>query len=89
MPQIHRRKGKRNSAPPSTPIVVFVYGVRIEGQVCDTADGGLGILLPPETGLKEKQQVRILFKGERRMAIVTSARTAPDGEGDLVGLKFR
>lgn len=86
MPQIHRRKGKRNSVESSTPIVVFVYGLRIEGCVCDTSSSGLGVLLPANTGLEERQQVRVLYEGRRQMAVVVSVRAEPDGE--RVGLKL-
>ena len=86
MAQVRRRKGNRQPVRVPTPIVVFVYEKRIEGNVVDTSPNGVGVLLPANTGLSEQQAVKILYQRQRKSAKVV--RVEPTEEGDRVGLKI-
>jgi hypothetical protein len=86
MSQIRRRKGNRFPAKVEMPIVVYLYEQRIEGRVIDHSNAGLGVLLPPESGLVEHKSVRILYQHRRQMAKV--ARVLITDDGDQVGLKL-
>ena len=84
--KIEGRKGNRFPAKVEMPIVVYVYDKRIEGRVIDHSHTGLGVMLPPESGLVETKSVRILYQYRRQMAKV--ARVVKTDEGDQVGLKL-
>ena len=86
MAQVRRRQGNRFPTKVSTPIVVFVLGKRIEGEVVDRSDKGLGVLLPANCGLEAQKSVRVLFEKRQQMAKV--ARVEPSENGDRVGLKL-
>ena len=86
MSNTYRRKGNRVVAAEPIRISVFVYGKRIEGFILDKCDGGLGILVPLNSGLKEQQVIRVVIGLERKMAKV--ARVEATKNGDRVGIKL-
>ena len=86
MGRIRRRKGNRIPVAIETPIVICIYGGRIEGHVIDESDSGVGAIFPGGSGLKVGQIVRILLNRDRRMGKVGRIELR-DGK-DFVGIKL-
>ena len=84
MAKINRRRGARIPVVADSQIALYVGNRRIEGRLIDESDQGLGIVLPHDCGLRERQKVQIMFRRARRDAKVAYVR--PTEDGDRVGL---
>ena len=85
--RIVRRKGTRQPVRHNLPISVIAASGRLEGKVLDKSQSGFKILLPADSGLKEKQSVRIVVERQRKVANVVRVESTDDG--DLVGLSVK
>lgn len=87
MARIVRRKGARLEVKHDLAISVIASAGRLEGKVLDKSESGFKILLPTESGLAEKQSVRIVVDRQRKLANIV--RVEPTDEGDLVALRIK
>ena len=87
MGRIRRRKGNRLPVVIDKDIVILIYGGRIEGEIMDATDHGLGIRVPSGTELSVGQKIRILYRRKMQMARV--ARIVREAEGDRIGIKLK
>gem|GEM_PF-4691718 len=86
MSKIRRRKGNRLPVVVDKEIVILIYGGRIDGEVLDATDHGLGIRVPTGSDLSLGQKIRILYRRQMQMAKVT--RIEHETEGDRVGIRL-
>lgn len=87
MARIVRRKGTRQTVKHNLPISVIASSGRLEGQVLDKSESGFKIMLPNDSGLAEKQTVRIVVERQRKVANVV--RVEQTDEGDCVALRIK
>lgn len=86
MGRIRRRKGNRQPVVVDKKIVILVYDGRIEGEVLDATDHGLGIMVPTGTDLSAGQKIRILYRRQMQMAKIV--RVIEEGDGIRLGIKL-
>lgn len=60
--------------------MVFAADKRIEGQILDSSESGVRVLLPSGSGLSEQQPVRLLLKKERKAGRIVRVLRAEDGD---------
>ena len=77
----------RFRAKGDTAVIVLVQDQRLEGHLLDESSNGLGIMLPVESQLRARQQVRLIVRRCMLHAQVTNIQRANGGV--RVGLKLR
>ena len=87
MGRIRNRKGKRQPVVAEKDIVLMVYDGRINGVVMDASERGLGVLLPEDSGIKEGQKIRILYRRQMQRGKVVRVQPGENGQ-ILVGIKL-
>ena len=84
MARIRNRKGNRQPCVADKTIAVMTPNGRIEGEVVDASETGLGLLLPAGSGVKSKQKIRVVYRRQMQMARVVRVEESP--EGDRLGI---
>ena len=84
MAKPNRRRDARIPVTVDEQIALYVGNRRIEGRLFEESDRGLGIVLPHDCGLRERQTVQVMFRRTRRDAKVAYVTRIEDG--DRVGL---
>ena len=86
MGRVRRRRGNRRPVVVDKKVTLLVYGGRIDGEILDATQNGLGVLLPADCQLEAGQKVRILYR--RQIKLATIARIVPREDGILAGIKL-